>query len=84
MYIQRKILTNYFIEKNRCVAVKNNKDTSSTEETNDDQRDDRFSREYKLEGTSISSVMNEIVDCDDGYIFDEKSNRCIGNYFYIK
>ena len=76
MYIQRKILTIYF-EKNRCLRVENNKSTSTTEETNDNQRDDRFSRGYKLEGTNISLVMNEI-DCGDGYFFDEKSDRCIG------
>ena len=81
MYIQRKILAIYF-EKNRCLGVENNKGASiKTEESNDNQRDDRFSRGYKLEGTNISSLMNEIEDCGDGYFLDEKSDRCIGNYF---
>ncbi|XP_018398956.1 PREDICTED: fibrillin-1-like [Cyphomyrmex costatus] len=61
----------------RCLPLEINKDTSTTEEINDNQRDDRFSREYKLEGTNISSVMNEIEDCSDGYFFDGKSDRCI-------
>ncbi|XP_012529954.2 fibrillin-1 isoform X2 [Monomorium pharaonis] len=61
----------------RCVAIENNGDTSTTEEINDDQPDDQFSREYKLERTSISSVNNEIEDCGDGYFFDRKSGRCI-------
>ncbi|KYN31855.1 Fibrillin-3 [Trachymyrmex septentrionalis] len=62
----------------RCLGVENNKGASiKTEESNDNQRDDRFSRGYKLEGTNISSLMNEIEDCGDGYFLDEKSDRCI-------
>ncbi|XP_024879851.1 fibrillin-3-like [Temnothorax curvispinosus] len=60
----------------RCVP-ENNKNASTTQQTNHDQRDDRFSRGYELERTSISSVMNEVEDCDDGYLFDGKSGRCI-------
>lgn len=59
--------------------MENNKSSFTTEEINDDQRDDQFNRGYKLEGTSISSVANEVEDCDDGYVFDVKSSRCIGN-----
>lgn len=51
------------------------------EETNHNQRDDRFSRGYKLEGTSISAVTNKVEDCDDGYFFDGRSNRCVGNFY---
>lgn len=69
------------MKKNRCVSTENSKGTLTTEETNDDQRDDRFSRGYQLEGTSISSVTNEVEDCDDGYFFDGKSGRCIGNCY---
>lgn len=71
----------YIFKKNRCVPIENNKSMSTTEEINDDQRDDQFSTGYKLEGTSISSVTNEIEDCGDGYFFDGKSGRCIGNCY---
>ncbi|XP_011707681.1 PREDICTED: fibrillin-1-like isoform X2 [Wasmannia auropunctata] len=61
----------------RCVPIENTTGMSITEETNVNQRDDRFSRGNKLEGTSVSSVMNEIEDCNVGYVFDGKSGRCI-------
>ncbi|KAL0113527.1 hypothetical protein PUN28_012588 [Cardiocondyla obscurior] len=61
----------------RCVPLENNKNSSTTEETNENQRDDRFSRGYKVEVTSVSSVTNEVEDCDDGYFFDHKSGRCV-------
>ncbi|KAL6257929.1 hypothetical protein P5V15_011528 [Pogonomyrmex californicus] len=67
----------------RCIPIENDmsndddKATSTTEEVNDDQRDDRFSRGYKLEQTSSPSVTNEVEDCGDGYFLDGKSRRCI-------
>lgn len=79
--IKGRLIIDYLNEKkNRCIPTENNRGTPTTE-INHDQRDDRFSRGYQLEGTSISSVTNEVEDCGDGYFFDRKSGRCIGKYY---
>jgi len=43
-----------------------------------DQRDVRYSRLYKSEGTN-ASVIPQVSDCGSGYFLDGKSRRCVGN-----
>lgn len=67
----------------RCVTHKNEDKTFIIEENEQDQRDDRYSRGYKLKEMNITSDINEFEDCDNGYFFDKKSRQCIGNCYLL-
>lgn len=69
----------------RCVPDKHDEDVSTTRQSDDGRRDNRYSRVYKLGETTTLPVTNndnnnkEVEDCGNGYFLDGKSRRCIGN-----